>query len=78
MPLTNYTLKLNQNGNSFTTKSPISLRNVVREGQQATVETIEAIGNVTIVSKTDGAFLQYNSTTDKYEVVQAALDGGLF
>ena len=78
MPLTNYTLKLNQNGSSLTTKSPISLRNVVREGAIQSVETLESVGNVTVVSKTDGAFLQYNSSTDNYEVVQADLDGGLF
>ena len=73
-----YKISLNQSGSSLSSSKPISLRNVVREGAVSSVNTIESIGNVTAVNKTDGAFLQYNAATDKYEVVQAELDGGTF
>ena len=73
-----YNLTVSNNGGTLTSQKPISLRNVVREGAIASVDTIESIGNVTAVNKTDGAFLQYNATTQKYEVVQAELDGGSF
>lgn len=73
-----YKISINQSGSGLSTNKPISLRNVVREGAVASVDTIEEIGNVSTVNKTDGAFLQYNATTQKYEVVQAELDGGSF
>ena len=70
---------LNQSGSVLSsTNKPVSLRNVVREGSTATVNTIESIGNVEAVNKVDGAFLQYNSSTLNYEVVEAELDGGTF
>lgn len=73
-----YKISINQSGSSLGSSKPISLRNVVREGAVASLDTIESIGNVSTVNKTDGAFLQYNATTQKYEVVQAELDGGSF
>lgn len=73
-----YKISINQNGSSLGSPKPISLRNVVREGAVASLDTIESIGNVSTVNKTDGAFLQYNAATQKYEVVQAELDGGSF
>ena len=73
-----YKISINQSGSSLGSSKPISLRNVVREGAVASVDTIESIGNVSTVNKTDGAFLQYNAETQKYEVVQAELDGGSF
>ena len=72
-----YNIKVTNNGGSMSTQKPISLRNVAREGSVG-LTNIEAIGNVTTVDKTDGAFLQYNSETGKYEVRQAELDGGTF
>lgn len=73
-----YKISLNQTGTSLSTNKPISLRNVVREGAVQNLEKIESIGNVNVVNKTDGAFLQYNAATEQYEVVQAELDGGTF
>lgn len=73
-----YKISLNQTGTSLSTNKPISLRNVVREGAVQNLEKIESIGNVSIVNKTDGAFIQYNAETQQYEVVQAELDGGTF
>jgi len=73
-----YNLTVSNNGGTLTSQKPISLRNVVREGAIATLDTIESIGNVSTVNKTDGAFLQYNAATQKYEITQADLDGGSF
>lgn len=74
---TNYTVSVNNIGGTLTTQKPISLRNVVREGS-TTINNIEAINNVEVVDRVDGAILQYDSVTNKYEVRLAELDGGTF
>jgi hypothetical protein len=71
-----YNVTVNNLGGSLTSVQPISLRNVVREGA---VETkLEDITNITIVNRTDGATIQYNSSNQNYEIKLADLDGGTF
>lgn len=72
-----YKVKVSNLGGSLTARKPISLRNVVREGTTVT-ENLENIENVSIVNKTDGSTLQFNSQNQKYEIKLADLDGGTF
>lgn len=73
-----YKVKVNQTDGRLQTNAPLSLRNVVREGAQATVENIEDIQNVTVSNREDGSVIQYNSSTQNYEVKRIEIDGGTF
>ena len=73
---TSYRVEVDQSGGRLQTHQPISLRNIISE--KTTLDQIEDIGNITIINKVDGSTLQYNSTTSKYEVKLAAIDGGSF
>lgn len=77
-PQTGYTVAVNQSDSRLQTNSPISLRNVVNEGAQATVENIEDIENVFVVNRVDGSTVVYDSVNARYEVKLMDLDGGTF
>jgi DNA-dependent RNA polymerase auxiliary subunit epsilon len=69
-----YKLKVTNNEGLLQTFSPLTLKNVVRSG----INDITEINNVSIIDKSDGAILQYNSETDNYEVKLGTFDGGEF
>jgi len=73
---TSYRVEVDQSGGRLQTHQPISLRNIIAE--KTTVQQLGDIENVTIINKVDGSTIQYNSSTSKYEVRLAALDGGTF
>lgn len=77
-PQSSYRVSVNNIDGTLSATAPISLRNVVREGSLATVENLEDIGNVSVVNKTDGSTLQFNSENSRYEIRLADLDGGTF
>jgi len=70
-----YKIKLTQVDGRLQTSSPLTLKNVIKSGD---IQDIAEIGNVTVVDKVDGAILQYNSSTDRYEVKLGEFDGGEF
>lgn len=75
---TTYTVEVDNVGGRLQTNAPISLRNVVSEGAQATVDRLEDIGDVVAIEKVDGASVVYNSAASRYEVKNQDLDGGSF
>jgi len=75
---TTYSVEVNNNDGRLQTQSPISLRNVLKEGAQATVDNLEDIGNVISIERVDGSTIVYNASTSRYEVKLADLDGGSF
>lgn len=77
-PQSSYRVSVNNIDGTLSATAPISLRNVVKESSLAAVENLEDIGNVSVVNKTDGSTLQYNSVNSKYEIRLADLDGGTF
>lgn len=60
------------------TKSPLSLRNVTREA----ITDLAQIQNVVEINKVNNATVQWNSSTNRYEVkpgvVPSNIDGGTF
>jgi hypothetical protein len=72
---TNYNVKVSPSANYLQTGAPVALRNIAADKD---VVDIADIGNVTVVNKTDGAGLQYNSVTNKYEIRLMDIDGGSF
>jgi len=76
MSLTNVKVKVNQTNGHLQTFAPLSLRNTIRDN--AFLQNIEDIENVTIVNRVDGSGLQFNSETQNYEIKLMSLDGGNF
>jgi len=74
---TNYNVKVTPGADYLQTGSPVALRNVVADQVRETAR-IEDIGNVTEINKVDGAGVQYNSVTQKYEIKLLDIDGGSF
>lgn len=76
MSLNNVKVKVNQTNGHLQTSAPLSLRNAIRDN--AFLQNIEDIENVTIINRVDGSGLQYNSETQNYEIKLMSLDGGQF
>jgi len=72
---TNYNVKVTPSAQSLQTGAPIALRNIAAD---LDVKDLAQIGNVSVINKTDGAGLQYNSVTNKYEIKLLDIDGGSF
>jgi hypothetical protein len=70
-----YTAVVTNTGGRLQTHAPITLRN---EQILATVENITDIGDVVAVNVINNSTLVYNSTTQRYEIKQMGVDGGLF
>ena len=73
---TSYNVNVDNFDGSLTTRKPISLRNVV--GELSEIKKIKDLLDVQEVQEVDGAGLQYNQQTDKYEIKLLELDGGHF
>jgi hypothetical protein len=70
-----YKIKLTKVDGRLQTSSPLTLKNIIKSGD---ILDIAQIANVTVVDKVDGAVLQYNVDTNKYEVKLGTFDGGEF
>ena len=73
-------ISVNTSAQSLSTVPGVTLRNQIRD-----INTLEDIQDVVHISQDDGAVLQYNAVTDKYEIKNLDLaqtgldvDGGTF
>jgi hypothetical protein len=73
-------ISVNTSAQSLSTVPGVTLRNQVRD-----INSLEEIQDVITTAQADGSVLQYNATTDKYEVkaldiedLGLGLDGGTF
>lgn len=69
-----YKIKITNNDSILQTSQPLSLKSTILNK----VETITEIGDVAMIDSSNGAILQYNSETSKYEIKLGEFDGGEF
>jgi hypothetical protein len=69
-----YRIKVSQTDGLLQTFAPLTLRNVI----VSDIKDIAEIQNVKVINKIDGSILQFNSTTNNYEIKLATFDGGEF
>jgi hypothetical protein len=69
-----YKIKVSQTDGLLQTFSPLTLKNILN----SRIKNIEDIQNISVVNKTDGSILQFNSTTNDYEIKLGSFDGGEF
>jgi hypothetical protein len=77
MPITNYSIKVNQNSGRLSTTAPLTLRNEKVTGT-TTVSNLADLIDVVEILKADGSSLVYDSENARYEVKSQNLDGGSF
>jgi hypothetical protein len=69
-----YKIKVNQVDGLLQTFAPLTLRNAVR----SEIVNLEDIKNIKVIDKTNGSILQFNSTSNNYEIKLGSFDGGEF
>ena len=68
-----YKVQVAKTGGLIQNIAPLTLKNTIAQS-----DSLENLRDVDVVNKFDGALMQYNSETNKYEIGYYTLDGGLF